>query len=641
MNESGSQRQQTGSRVRNISRLVLPIFSVLLFAFLQASGSAAGSYTLKTSLHPQTVYLGSSLLLEVEVQGTARPDKAEMAANDSFLVEPLPGEGADRTSLVVVDGKITEKPSPVYYYRFRLTPVKSGKLEIPPVSVAVADELMHAAAGAVMVLMPEQSDDFKMSVELSKSSLYVGEDVTVIFTIYMRGDFENITIDAPFLNSPHFQFDVPDPLAANGENRKKVMVNQQLAAASTGTQEILGKQFTTLTVTQVVRGKAVGKYEWPGFTASADIFAGYEQTPIQSSDTAESIRQSYFGMNRKKAFRRVIAQAQPVTVTVRDLPGEGRPEGFTGLIGKYRLSASAAPCDVNVGEPITLTITIAGTGNLDKVQLPFLNTFPDLVENFKIGSAAAAGTVEGDRKVFVETLRPLNAAVGVIPPVTLVYFDPEAGDYRVAASQTIPIKVSPASASKIHDEQVDSWGAALKPEAPVPVAGLAHNYVGDDLLEDQHFEWLRILQSPLWICAFLGSFMLYLTLYVAQSIRQRKHAAPAVTRSKKALARFTGRIHRINRSATVSSDVCTLLQEALREYLGDKLNVTGAALTYSDVYEPLREHGVDDDALAEIRAIFDACDRVRYSSEVEVDCNCQQLVRQVSRLIKTLDRSLR
>src|SRR5262245_6018297 len=50
-------------------------------------------------------------------------------------------------------------------------------------------------------------------------------------------------------------------------------------------------------------------------------------------------------------------QAQP---GVEEPPVAGRPEDFSGLVGVYRISSSASPTEVNVEDPLTLTVRITG-----------------------------------------------------------------------------------------------------------------------------------------------------------------------------------------------------------------------------------------------------------------------------------------
>ena len=64
----------------------------------------------------------------------------------------------------------------------------------------------------------------------------------------------------------------------------------------------------------------------------------------------------------------------PVRVLVRPLPDSGRRRGFTGAIGKFDLGQPQLSAnEVQVGDPLTLTVTISGTGNLEAISPPLLD----------------------------------------------------------------------------------------------------------------------------------------------------------------------------------------------------------------------------------------------------------------------------
>ncbi|MFO7904730.1 MAG: BatD family protein, partial [Pirellulaceae bacterium] len=81
---------------------------------------------------------------------------------------------------------------------------------------------------------------------------------------------------------------------------------------------------------------------------------------------------------------------------------------------------------VRAGEPVTVTMTVRGRGNLDSVTVPTIpagsdfQTYSPEVETRK---DVSGGRIGGE-KVFKQVLVPLNPEVGEIPAVTFSYFDP-------------------------------------------------------------------------------------------------------------------------------------------------------------------------------------------------------------------------
>src|SRR5690606_9231531 len=79
-----------------------------------------------------------------------------------------------------------------------------------------------------------------------------------------------------------------------------------------------------------------------------------------------------FAPPRARRAARVAVPTGIITLTVKDLPEEGRPAGFSGLIGTYTIRASATPTSVRVGDPIRFELTVEGPGDLRRVPTPEL-----------------------------------------------------------------------------------------------------------------------------------------------------------------------------------------------------------------------------------------------------------------------------
>ena len=84
-----------------------------------------------------------------------------------------------------------------------------------------------------------------------------------------------------------------------------------------------------------------------------------------------SLRNPYETIER--ASPRIQIEAQP-------LP-DGAPEGFTGAVGRFEMDAQITRKEVEVGEPIQVTVRLAGTGNLALMEGPTLKA-PGIFETY-------------------------------------------------------------------------------------------------------------------------------------------------------------------------------------------------------------------------------------------------------------------
>ena len=112
-----------------------------------------------------------------------------------------------------------------------------------------------------------------------------------------------------------------------------------------------------------------------------------------------------------ESVRPVVADAKVEPIDVLEIPIADRPADYRGAVGKYIIATKATPTDVKAGDPITLTIGIAGTGPMDLVQAPPLAELPALAKDFKVPNEPLAGYSKGAQKVFSTTIRPRQAGV--------------------------------------------------------------------------------------------------------------------------------------------------------------------------------------------------------------------------------------
>src|SRR5205085_3876332 len=68
---------------------------------------------------------------------------------------------------------------------------------------------------------------------------------------------------------------------------------------------------------------------------------------------------------------KVTVTSDPITLEVKSLPPNA-PPSFSGAVGNFTMASEAKPKNVQIGDPITVTATISGRGNFDRVNAPVL-----------------------------------------------------------------------------------------------------------------------------------------------------------------------------------------------------------------------------------------------------------------------------
>ncbi|OHE79749.1 MAG: hypothetical protein A3G75_06290 [Verrucomicrobia bacterium RIFCSPLOWO2_12_FULL_64_8] len=132
-------------------------------------------------------------------------------------------------------------------------------------------------------------------------------------------------------------------------------------------------------------------------------------------------------------------------LTIKPLP-DGAPADFAGAVGEFQFTSKVVPASVAVGEPITWTLELKGTGNWPDVRgLPGREVSRD----FRVLQPQAKRT-PAEGRLFEATLSedvvliPTQAGTYTLGPVSYSYFDPHAGAYKTVRSERTLISVTPA-----------------------------------------------------------------------------------------------------------------------------------------------------------------------------------------------------
>ena len=319
---------------------------------------------------------------------------------------------------------------------------------------------------------------------------------------------------------------------------------------------------------------------------------------------------------------------------------------FYGLVGRYTISASATPTNVNVGDPITLTIKIGGSKYLKSVQWPELERVPELANNFKIPSQKASPTIENSFKVFTQTIRASNDKVTRIPPIPLASFDVREGKY--VTTQTAPIELEVAPTKVL--TSADLEGADFVPvnrEIEAIKKGLSANYEDLNALRDMSFSPLAALVHPgyaiLWAAPLIG-------LVSSLLIKLGTHTSPekiAARRRRQACSKAIGQLKKIRVEGVPPSnrgqDARDTIQRnewlvsIMKQYIGDRFDKTASSLTADDCYEAIKTATDDAPTAGKYRDIITNFEAGRYASiEVQID---SEKIEEVIDLIRDIEKN--
>ncbi|MDD6172861.1 MAG: BatD family protein [Elusimicrobia bacterium] len=143
--------------------------------------------------------------------------------------------------------------------------------------------------------------------------------------------------------------------------------------------------------------------------------------------------------------------SKPISVNILPLPKAGRTKTFYNAVGGgYSIKASVDNQTPQAGEPVTLSVTVKGQGNMRAVgEVPA----PELGKSFRVYETTSSFTskasngVLGGSKVYKTVIVPRASGLFTIPPVEFTYFDVKDKTYKTVKSNPIDLEVSPSDSS--------------------------------------------------------------------------------------------------------------------------------------------------------------------------------------------------
>ncbi len=364
------------------------------------------------------VALGTQIYLTIRLNG-APDEPPRLPELPDFRVV---SRGQQRQTQII-NGRVSNNTS----YNYLLIPVRAGTFEVGSAVALVNGAEVRSQPFTVEVTAAEedgdeQNRDLFVTASVSTDQPWQGQQVIYTWRFYRR-----VRVGQGSIESMDFGGDV---------------VAEDLGEVREFTTAIEGVQYTVNEVRKALFPQREGEVVLPPTQLSVEVLV--EEPRRQSRrrgifDDFDSL------LGRGGRWETKYLVTEPVTLNVRPLP-PAAPAGWNGLVGDFDISASLSRRELQVGQSATLEVRVAGAGNVQLLAEP---EFPELPV-FKIYPDQPTSTVDNSgrllsgRKVFRRALVPLVVGALDIPPLELVYFDPELGEYKTRSTDRIGLEVIPA-----------------------------------------------------------------------------------------------------------------------------------------------------------------------------------------------------
>ena len=279
------------------------------------------------------------------------------------------------------------------------------------VVVVVGDSDSSAVASVVTRARIDTSADVALRSLVLPDTVYVGQQAT-----YQVGVFVSPTAREKLRRNPTFAPPALNALMAyDRPTNRTPMVRRRV-----GTQ-----CFDVLVYERAVFPLSAGRHVLAPahLTYSLSVGAGF-----------------FAGEERREAI------SDSVSIVALDPPAETQPSDYLGAVGDLTMSALVDSSAPRVGDPLMLTVRVAGEGNVKLLPRPAVAIpWASLVQgDERVSLDSAAARVRGSKE-FDWIVTPRQEGRQEIPPVRYPFWNPRTMRYEIAATSPETLTIAPGS----------------------------------------------------------------------------------------------------------------------------------------------------------------------------------------------------
>lgn len=539
---------------------------LLLVMLLIIPLGAVAATSVQLELDRSEATLGDTVTLKVKVSGSTSTDSPpQIQGLKDFSVMA----GGASTTIEIVNFSKTGHVEFLYY----LQPRANGTFTIGPAEIRDRGRVYRSGTSTLAVretasgtgrdAARAEAPVFLRAV-LSRNTAYADEPVMYTLKLYRSLKVSNVSLDIPDSRALSFK-KAGNPLEY--------------------TANVEGQAYGVLEVRYEVAATTPGKYRLA--PASMDM------TVYQSGGSPRGFpfNDPFFSFS---APTPKVVRSNPVELTVLPLPAQGRPAGFSSLVGQYTMDAKLDQESIAAGGTATLTVTVQGRGNvarvpdLDLPDIPGVRIYPDQPALRTEKDAAGYRAVKTMKWAFV----PQKEGIYAIPPLSLSFFDTRARAYRVLRTPPLTLKAGPGSPLQAVPRVSPAPSPQARPKAGVEELGrdVLPVHTGAEALEEG-FEsmpgpavlWALVLGPPL---VLIGGWAL-----------KRRRGAP---RAPGGAPGPRGALKAFLKECSPGRSTAEELLGAARRYFNASFGSSSGTLTPGEAGEILERAGVN-------RAVRDRC----------------------------------
>lgn len=471
--------------------------SFLAFISVLAVSALSASAQMETKWVSQAVVPGEKTILlaimtngnMVEPMPLPRVEGASIRFSGSNY---LPWEGApNRTA---------------YYVAFEVVADKPGPVTIPSITFRADNGSTYQTQPQTLTVYPFDAIKWQ-SIPQSDGR-------------YQFGTLWHVADQSPYVNQPdpcELKFYTPD-----------LITDYQLPVVKTN--GLAAWRFEPALLERSVRPLGVALIKgrnWKVMTFHSAL------TPIREGDVTASGEVTAYAIqeNTDPVLAQFVRNLVPVNLPIppleiraKALPS-GAPASYSNAVGKFTIKTTTQALDLSANEPVSVQITVEGTGNIDSLNCPEIQNS----SLWKLYPANKLSTNEtralSGKVVFQRLMRP-TAETDSIPPFELTYFDPSLQAYKTVTSAPIPLPWKTSATGMVPSGTVT--------QAAPPPAGITPVEKMTDIYGNIPSEVISGLKgsAPTWwyLLAYIPGILIFVTIINGYFRKKREMSAESRAR---------------------------------------------------------------------------------------------------------------
>jgi hypothetical protein len=413
--------------------------------FLFVVRAFADSPSVTAVLSNSEAAVGETVQLQIRVKGSRNADAPEKIAVDGLQI--------DRTGTSQHFEMNNFNVTSSVIYDYTILPMKAGTFKIPSQTIRLGSNALHTPELTLNVAdSPGRSSSSRSNREAQpeNANQLVFAELVVPKKVAFIGEMVPAEIRLGF--DPRARPELADAPEIAGQG----FTTQKLQQSQHNLETINGKSYEVVTFKTAIAATRTGRFEIGPVKAKARVSVPRRQpaarsrsrSPFDLFNLDDPFSDPSFAdpFGRLAERREVEMESEPATFEVKPLPPNA-PPNFSGAVGNFAMTTEAKPKRVQVGDPITVTSTVSGRGNFDRVNAPALeddhgwHKYPSSSKFKQDDEVGISGA-----KTFETVISP-NEKKQALPPLVFSYFDPAKENYVTLRSDAMPITVEGGAAA--------------------------------------------------------------------------------------------------------------------------------------------------------------------------------------------------